>query len=561
MKLRLESFLGEFPKQHPSKLPNAAAETAKNVSISSGNLKPFFSLKDDETLPALPDDAVTKAIHLYRIGNAEYWLQFSDYVNLIRSPIKDDLHERVYWSGDSRDLAGNVLYSYAPVIYDDGEPYPNNWVKLGITNPSYIPTITSSTPVPSGDDALQLSTETRVYVYTYVNAIGEESAPSNPSSIVTVPTAGATVVLGNMLTDPGATDLNITKKRIYRSLADSSGAASFRFLAEIDVATITYTDLILGTALGEELLTTTWDTPRAGMQGLGLTAYGMAYGFSGKIICLSEPFYVYAWPRNYELTTQYDIVAMGHYESNIIVATTGNPVMVTGIDPSGGLAMMELPITESCVSKRSMVSLGYCAIYASPNGLVMASGNGAQLVSEAFFDKDEWNALNPASIHAVEHHGKYLFFWKYNNDTKGAYIFDPLNIQQGIIQLGIYADFAYRDLKNDNLYLLYPDGVIKRFDNNSLVDREPFVWRSKKFRAQNLKGDRMLAGLVVADSYENCVLEVIADDQLLHRQCHTSERPFRLPNHSAKTYWQVQVTSTDTVREIILAGSMQELMN
>jgi hypothetical protein len=378
---------------------------------------------------------------------------------------------------------------------------------------------------------------------------------------MTVPTAGATVVLGNMLTDPGAADLNITKKRIYRSLADSSGAASFRFLAEIDVATITYTDLILGTALGEELLTATWDTPRAGMQGLGLTAYGMAYGFSGKIICLSEPFYVYAWPRNYELTTQYDIVAMGHYESNIIVATTGNPVMVTGIDPSGGLAMMELPITESCVSKRSMVSLGHCAIYASPNGLVMASGNGAQLVSEAFFDKDEWNALNPASIHAVEHHGKYLFFWKFNNDTKGAYIFDPLNIQQGIIQLGIYADFAYRDLKNDNLYLLYADGVIKRFDNNTLADREPFVWRSKKFRAQNLKGDRMLAGLVVADSYENCVLEVFADDQLLHRQCHTSERPFRLPNHSAKTYWQVQVTSTDTVREIILAGSMQELMN
>lgn len=561
MKLRIESFKGEFPKIHPSKLPESGAETAKNVSVSSGSLKPFFSIQTADTLPELPDEAVTKAIHLYRIDSAEYWLQFSDYVNLIRSPIKDDLHERVYWSGDSRDASGNVLYSYAPVIYEDGEPYPNTWLKLGIPNPGYIPAITSSTPVPSGDDALQLSTEARVYVYTYVNAIGEESAPSNPSSIVTVPSVGATVVLGNMLTDPSISGLNITKKRIYRSLADSSGAASFRFLAEINVADTTYTDVILGTALGEELLTTTWDTPRAGMQGLGLTAYGMAYGFTGKIICLSEPFYVYAWPRNYELTTQYDIVAMGHYESNIIVATTGNPVMVTGIDPSGGLALMELPITEACVSKRSMVSLGHCAIYASPNGLVMASGNGAQLVSEAFFDKDEWNALNPASIHAVEHHGKYLFFWKYNNGTKGAYIFDPLNIQQGIIQLGIYADYAYRDLKNDDLFLLYPDGVIKRFDTNTLTDREPLIWKSKKYRSPNIRGDRLLAALVVADSYEKLVFEIFADDQLLYRKCDVTERPFRLPDHSARTYWQIQITATDTVREVIVAGSMMELLN
>ena len=32
------------------------------------------------------------------------------------------------------------------------------------------------------------------------------------------------------------------------------------------------------------------------------------------------------------------------------------------------------------------------------------------LVSDSFFDKDTWAALNPESIHAVEHRGKYLFF-------------------------------------------------------------------------------------------------------------------------------------------------------
>ncbi len=556
MKINIRSFIGEFPKVHVTRLKEDAAEIAKNVSFASGVLKPFFSINQEMTLPINGLSNPTKSIHLYRVDNAEYWLQFGSHVDVISSPIKDDSYERIYWSGDTRDSNGNVLFSYAPKIYENGSPYPDSWYKLGIPAPTYIPTVLSSTLV--SDDTI--SDETRVYVYTYVNAIGEESAPSAPSAYVTVPTQGAIVNLSNLFTDPAVSDRNIIKKRIYRSLAASNGTAAFYYVGEIPVANTSFIDEVLGSALNEELPTTKWSEPRVGMTGLGLTAYGVAYGFIDKIICLSEPFHIYAWPRDYELTTQYEVVAIGHYESNIVVATMGNPVLITGITPADGMAMTELPINEACIAKRSMVSLGHSAIYASPNGLVMASGNGAELISEGFFDKDEWNSLNPRSIHAIEHRGKYLFFWK-NYDQQGAYIFDPLNPSQGIVQLGIFTNFAYRDPKTDTLFLLQENGVVEKFDIDTLSGRTAYTWRSKKFKSTSIKGDRLLAASILADSYNNISLKILADDQLLYTVCAASDKPFRLPNHSNKAYWQIEITSTDVVREISLASTMMELLN
>lgn len=555
MKISIMDFIGEFPKVHNTRLRESAAETARDVYFGSGALKPFYSIRQDTILPAL--NTITKSIYLYRIEDAEYWLQFGSFVDVISSPIKDDLYHRVYWAGDVRDTEGYVLYGYVPSIYADAAPYPKNWFRLGIPAPNYTPNITNSTLV----DDKTISDETRVYVYTYVNAIGEESAPSSPSAYVTVPSEMPVVELGNLFTDTAVQSLNITKKRIYRSAVSTAGNADFYYVGEIDVSENTFTDEVLGSALEESLPTRGWDAPRVGMQGLGLTAYGVAYGFSGKIICLSHPFHIYAWPRDYELTTQYDIVAIGHYESNIIVATTGNPVMITGIDPTTGMSMIELPINEACIAKRSMVSLGHAAIYASPNGLVMASGSGAQLISEAFFDKDEWNSLNPSSIHAVEHRGKYLFFWKVNDEKKGAYIFDPLNPNQGIVRLSIHTDFAYRDLKTDTLYLLQPNGAIQRFDTDVLTDRICYTWRSKKFRTVNASGERLLAARVVADSYHSTTCRVYADDELFYEVACRSDRPFRLPNHSHKKYWQIEICSKDPVYELCLASTMQELIN
>ena len=59
-------------------------------------------------------------------------------------------------------------------------------------------------------------------------------------------------------------------------------------------------------------------------------------------------------------------MAIGHYDNALIVGTTGRPVMITGIDPSEYMSQSELPISEACVSAKSMVSMGRYAFMRVP---------------------------------------------------------------------------------------------------------------------------------------------------------------------------------------------------
>jgi hypothetical protein len=555
MRIFIQSFTGEFPRVHETRLKDDAAARAENVSFMSGTLKPMFKVADYKNLAALPNGSVTKEVYRFRIDDGAFWLQFGSDVDVILSPIKDDQHHRIYWTGDSRG-GGVPLFAKGVDAVNGNEPFPTVFRKLGIPAPTNIPTIISSTPVT--DDTQ--SDEVRFYVFTYINDLGEESAPSNPSGQIIVPRAGTEVRLGNLQVDAGASDRGVTAFRIYRTSVGTSGNANWQYVGQIGVGSTEFLDNFMSEELDEILVTGNWDAPRPDMKGLGLTAYGVAYGFSGKIVCLSEPFIIYAFPRDYELTTQHNIVAMGHYDANIIIATEGNPVVVTGVSPNTGMTMTELPLNESCVSKSSLVSLGYGVIYASPNGLVLASNNGAQIISEGFFDRDEWNALNPKSIHAVEYKGRYLFFYRVNDENKGAFIFDPKDLSSGIVRLNVWCESAHRDVKTDEIYLLQNNGKLQYFDLNTRNGREKYLWRSKQFRADG-NGCRMLAMRVIADSYRDLNVKIIADGKEFYRKDAVTDKPFRLPNHSAKSYWQIEINSTDEVREIVLAETMREVMN
>lgn len=554
MIIRLQSFAGEFPVVHPVRLADNKATISENTDFSGGVVMPLHGITPEIDLPPMSGDVLS--VFLHYVDDVPYWLQFSGQVDVITSPIKDDEKDRVYWTGDGRE-GGEPLFSYAPILYTGGAPFPSQYRKLGIPAPTNTPIASLSSPAPLPNDPA----EVRTYVYTFVTDLGEESPPSLASSPITVKADGAQVLISGLSVPAGiASGRSIDRFRIYRSAVGSTGGALFRLLTEIPIIQTSFSDSKGGVELTDELSTASYDAPRLDMRGLGLTAYGVAYGFVGKIVCMSYPFLVYAWPRDFELTTQYDIVAIGHYDSNIVVGTKGSPVIITGIDPIGGMTMTELPIHEACVSKRSMVSMGYAVIYASPNGLVMASSSGARLITSSFFNKDEWNRLNPSSIHAVEHRGKYMFFWRVSDDERGAYLFDPNNLDQGLIRLGIYCIAAFRDSRSDTLYLLQDDGKIERFDDLARV-KLPFVWRSKLFRAPSAAGSRMLAAQVVADSYDNLQMKVIADgDEIFINSCLT-EKPFRLPNHSHKKDWQVEISGTDVVRELVLASTMREVIS
>jgi len=293
------------------------------------------------------------------------------------------------------------------------------------------------------------------------------------------------------------------------------------------------------------------------MHSLGLTAYGVAYAAKGKIVCLSEPFVPYAWPRNYELTCDSDVVAIGHYDSYLIVGTKGRPVMITGIDPQN-MSQAELPIIEACVSARSMVNMGAYAIYASPNGLVMASGGNAQLITEGIITGREWANYTPSSIHAYEYRGLYVFFWYTDATHKGGFIFNPRAPSEGFISLSSWFVSGYRDIETDTLWLIDSNKVLFSFDTDT-TNKLTMTFKSKLFSFAQFR--RFLAGHVLAKSYAGMTLKVYADNVLIHTQTVTDRKGFRLPLLENKEFWQLELSTIDEVREISISETMRELGN
>lgn len=556
MQIKISNFLAEFPRIHKSKLKDTASEVALDVDITSGVIEPFYNLDLVQQLSDIGSEV--KTIHFYTKPNGEnIFFQFPDKVDIAYSPIADDQYQRVYWSGDSRE-EGHLLYSYTPKLTAGTTYNPTYWYRLGVPAPTAAPFIESQSTEYTEEELEDLSDEARIYAYTYVTEVGEESAPSPASSMIYTPHDKSTIKLKNLNTDTEASQGRIiTKKRIYRSLTDSSGGVDLYFIAEISAEATEYLDTLNGSEVNtsDPLPTISWDPPRKGMQGLNVTAKGVNYAFLGKVACFSEPYYPYAWVRDYEVTLQYDIVAMGHYENYILCATTGTPYLISGIDPSS-TSVDELPLNEPCISKASMVSMAKCVCYASPNGIVMAYGATAKLISESFFDKDTWNALKPESIHAVEHRGKYLFF--YNNGTeKGAYLFDPLQVDFGIVKLGMWFKAATRHHQTEKLFFFDDKNNVYQFNDTSL-NKKPFTWKSKLFDVGG-DGARFLCGQVIADDYKNIKLKIYSENTLFYEVQVKSRRPFRLPNHSNHYEWQIEVSGTSKVRDIQLANSMLEL--
>ena len=566
MRLKFNTFSGMIPKFSPFVLPDNNSENAINCRFEAGILQPLYGLTEDETL-ALTGNNI-EAIHRWNVGASAYWLRFADRVNVIRSPIADDAYSRIYWSGDTR-MGGALLYSYTPAVYTGGSEYPINYYKLGIPAPKNKPTTILASAAPTDD----VSSSARFYTYTYIGKMGEESAPyapllNDPSPPIALicPNAGATVHISGLVFDTSATTgREIEAVRLYRTIVGSTGNADYLFLDEIPKSDIAgsvgkynggrYVDSVADDGLSESLPTSIWSEPRDGMYSLGLTAYGVAYAAIGKIVCLSEPFVPYAWPRDYELTCDNDIVAIGHYDSYLIVGTTGRPVMITGIDPQN-MSQAELPIIEACVSARSMVSMGAYAIYASPNGLVMASGGDAQLITGGIITNREWANYQPDSIHAYQHRGKYIFFWKKDATHKGGVIFDPRSPNDGLIAFNQYFVAGYRDQDTDTLYLIDENKVLWKFDDDSA---QPllYTWKSKRLSLD--APHCFTAARVLADSYTNITINIYADNTLYHTQAVTNKSPFRLPRNGRYRVWQIEITGTDNVREIMIGETVLEL--
>jgi hypothetical protein len=248
------------------------------------------------------------------------------------------------------------------------------------------------------------TTETRVYIYTYVTDWGEESAPSPPSALVELDendTCGVSTLACPVVAPYGA----VTRWRLYRSASTNTGA-QYQFVAEIPIATLDYLDVKRQEELEETCPSLTWVEPVANMIGLVGLPNGIMAGFFGKTLCFAEPYQPYAWPAEYQLTVEFNIVGLGVFGQTLVVLTEGNPYYASGAD-SASMSAQKLESAQACVSKRSIASAEGAVMFASPDGICSASASGVELLTLGAYAKYDWAALGVTSSYAAFSEGVY----------------------------------------------------------------------------------------------------------------------------------------------------------
>ena len=550
---KLTTFTGLNKKISPRLLPEDMAQDAENVFLDSGRIE---GLKSDTTHSSEPSSHPASHISsstrtIFRATSSN-WLTFTEDVDIIKSPIKEDSFNRHYFTG-----SGNFpKYGGQANLISGSGPYPAASFRLGLPTPGAITSISVNNATAASGSA----TNSRAYLYTEVTTFGEEGPPSVVTSSQIVDVAnGGTVTLNLPAASSG--NLSIAKRRIYRT--DINGV--FRFVADVSgTSSGAVQEAVLEDLLGEEIESadnlappddTTSDHPDGPMLGITAMPNGITAGFSGNTLLFSEAFLPHSYPLQNQLTTKDDIVGLASIASGLLVTTKGKPLMVSGTDPSA-MAMVEIDANLPCSNKRSLVDMGEYAIYSSPDGLVLASNSGIQLITEQILTRDQWQDYYPSQVEGYEYEGKYIGFTYdgSNNATKKGFLFDPRGGKNAFINLDFYATAGFNDREEDVLYLVI-DGTLKEFAQNAT--KRSYSWKSKVFYTNRPISPGVAK--VSADSYNSLTFKLFADGSLKHTQTVANSNIFRLPGGYKAKSFEIQLEGTDTINEVCVYESPQEI--
>lgn len=457
--IKLEGFGGLIPRRSERLLPPMAASAARNVKLLQGELRGFRALREEANY----FDYITVR-RAFRVRDADGlyeddWLTFdSRDVDVVRSPIVNDLYDRYYWAGD-----GRPMYNTSYRIQSNQDEY-----FLGIPTPSAAPTV-----VPG---STTYADQTRAYVYTFVSEFGEEGPPSPPT--VAVGDEGTWALSGMSTSVPDAANRNVTKKRIYRTVPGEISTAFF-FVAEIPVGDSTYNDseddvdVVLNNLLESE----TWVEPPTDLEGFVVMPNGYLVGWVGRRLVFSEPYRPHAWPAQYELSTEFPIVGLVVWGSTLIIGTESQPYFGQGTTPAG-FTLQKMDAVEPCLSRRGMVATVAGAYYPSLNGLVLANSNGVRVITQDILTREEWALYNPEQIYAAQLGLQYIAF----NAPGFGFVFNPTEPETKLVELDRFQGIVGIETDKYSGKVLLLDGTRAWEWDPTSSERLYWTWRSKVYQ-------------------------------------------------------------------------------
>lgn len=535
--IKLFTFKGEVPAFAPHLLPNEAAVLAKDCHFDGGKLNPIKeSMDTGESVPSNTDT-------LFRYED-QYWFSWDGDVDAIKSPIARDPWRRVYWTD------GN----YPKVTYNDifngSGRLPATSYRLGVPAPANAPGIKSFTPSEDPEQEVTI-----FYVLTYSTGVGEEGMPGPTSIEVRCYPVGIEQDLMNgskvtskvvlTLTPPLTNTSNINRINIYRTTA-TAGYSEFLKVASVPIATAEYTDSITDSGLGNILETESFAMPPDGMKGLCVMANGICAGFVENEVLFSEAYLPYAWPEDYQLSIEEDVVAIEPIGTSLVVGTTGDPYLFSGVSP-GNIANQRLDIAQSCVSKHSMCNIGMAVLYASPDGIVGVAPDGVRMMTEGIISPRQWRELvDPSTIKAYRYESKYVA-----THSNGAFIFDP--VSKDFRQLSEAIGTGYTDPNDESLYFLV-NGAVHKFQGGQ--DSLELTWRSKEYDSISKSFSCVR---IDADDIDNVSFKYFVDgNEVFSRDKGKVKTTFTLPSVRGDSC-QFELSSKSSIKTVRVATSKQEL--
>ena len=392
----MDATIGNTPTSPGELLQNGAGEI--NQGIASGTLAGSSFLNP----PSL-------------LANQTYWIGIS-------MNATEQIQE-----GDG--LSGSVVFNNT---FANGPPLNAPAASYGQPNLYMYADLATSAPA-----------EARAYVYTWVSAYGEESAPS-PYTLVNGWSNGTWNV---GLWSPNPEDLGVNRNlavlRLYRTVPGTSGSTVYFWVADISLGSSdpdaiafvaqdtmcnppastyidTFSDAVI--ALNLQLPSTSYFPPPENLQGLLVMPNGMVAGFEGNEIWFCEPYYLHAWPPQYIITTDFPIVGLGLTAGCIVACTSANSYVATGTAP-GQMSMVKCAPPDPCLSRGSIVSTDSGVFYESTNGLIQVTNSGVSAnITELWITREKWAALTPQkNVRAIPLVSCYFAFGTVNGtDTSVA---------------------------------------------------------------------------------------------------------------------------------------------
>lgn len=475
--IRIDSFKGLMPRIHPASLPPGMAQEAHNLVIKNTRIVPLRNSAPRGSVPEMDGfdcvmlenygmggfDSVDKAGTIYawkrrvRINGelklVTTVLAWPGKVTVAKSNLADDDRDRIFVTGDT-----GIPWNSSKTESEGNQPcvYLNDRESGTITRRTMVMEKLQApeVAVTVGGNADHDRERVTYYYQTWVSSLGYESPVSDPSRMIKY-NDGDTVHLMPCEAPDGA-----VARRIYKAVTGDNTEDN-RFVIEfsgdtawmahdfsVDDATVAMTEKMPSVkAPPSDLRDMTY------VPGCYYTGFSESNPHTVMFTQLNIP---YNWSEEYWYDVHDNIVGLA-VTKNTVYALTDNCVWILrGTDPSTMVASSLSP--AACVSRRSICVHNNNVYFASNHGLcvVMNSAVDGDIVvnvTEKFFTKDQWKALDPGSCRIVQMDGRLHAFF-----SGHQYIFD-LNEQECMLTThDEKAGCACVDHETDSMYMAGGEG-------------------------------------------------------------------------------------------------------